>query len=200
MAPAEESGYALGMADNNVESELKIPVIDLNPVRTALREIGAVLERPMERESNLVLDSADRRLAASESLLRLRRHGSVHLLTFKGPARFTGAVKQREELEIEISSLTMMEAILARLGFGVCLRYEKKREVWRHDEVSIALDHTPIGDFLEIEGDGRKLGHLAARLGLEVGDAVRASYVSLWQEHRAHHPELDLPSDMVFPE
>ena len=34
----------------------------------------------------------------------------------------------------------------------------------------------------------------------EVGEPVRGSYISLWQEHREAHPELELPADMVFPE
>ena len=61
-------------------------------------------------------------------------------------------------------------------------------------------DVTP-DEVLQMIIQGKRPGEaLAARLGLEVADAVRASYVSLWQEHRASHPELDLPSDMVFPE
>ncbi len=188
------------MAAKNLESEIKIPVTDLEAVRANLRGIGAVMVQPMMRETNLLFDSNDRRLIGAGSLLRIREHGSTRLLTFKGPARFEGAVKEREELEIEISNPEVMGKVLDHLGYSAFLRYEKDREIWRFDEASVVLDHTPMGDFVEVEGQPECLERLAARLGLEVNDAVRSSYVSLWQEHRARHPELDLPSDMVFAE
>jgi hypothetical protein len=55
-----------------------------------------------------------------------------------------------------------------------------------------------MGDFVEVEGPPEQLERTALLLGLRVAEAVRGSYVSLWHEHRARHPELDLPFDMVF--
>jgi hypothetical protein len=57
-----------------------------------------------------------------------------------------------------------------------------------------------MGDFVEVEGPPEQLERTALLLGLRVAEAVRDSYVSLWHEHRARHPELDLPFDMVFGE
>jgi adenylate cyclase class 2 len=93
-----------------------------------------------------------------------------------------------------------MMTILEHLGFNVFLRYEKDREEWLLGEVSIVLDHTPMGDFVEVEGPPEDLVRTAGVLGIDVGEAVRGSYTSLWQEHREAHPDLELPLDMVFDE
>ena len=71
---------------------------------------------------------------------------------------------------------------------------------WKLGEVSVVLDHTPMGDFVEVEGPPQQLDQTAHKIGLDVSGAVRGSYVSLWQEYRSTHPEFDLPVDMVFGE
>jgi adenylate cyclase class 2 len=130
----------------------------------------------------------------------LRTIGDRQLLTLKGPARYLGRIKQREELELELNDAVSMIAILERLGFQEHLRYEKDRETWRVRAVTVTLDHTPLGDFAEIEGPETDLERIAVLIGLDPSSAVRGSYPSLWQDYRSHHPELELPTDMVFPE
>lgn len=186
------------MARESVESELKIPVADLELIRWSLHGVGAVMVQTMARETNLLLDTVDGDLRDAGSLLRLRRHGGTQLLTFKGPATFKGAVKVRQEHETEVNDLAVMGEILERLGFAVFRRYEKDREGWSLGEVSVVLDHTPMGDFVEVEGPPEQLEKTAHEIGLDVSQAVQASYVGLWDEYRTSHPELELPIDMVF--
>ena len=113
------------MAKGPLESELKIPVTDFEPVRASLRCERAVVVKSMAREINLLLDSHDGRLRTAGSLLRLRRHGDRNLLTLKGPVSYRGAIKMREEHETELSDLPRMIEIFERLGFSVFMRYEK---------------------------------------------------------------------------
>ena len=181
------------------ETELKIPVRDLCAVRDRLTASEARRVHPAEREMNILLDSTDRDMAGSGRVLRLRRIGERQRLTLKGPPRFDGPIKHREELEVEVSDIELLAAILDRLGFAPVLRYEKDRETWSTGGVTVALDHTPMGDFVELEGAAERLTLAASAIGVDVGDAVRGSYVSLWQDHRAQNPGLDLPEDMVFP-
>jgi len=183
-----------------LESELKIPVTDFEPIRSALRSARAVAVRSMALEVNLLLDSDDGRLRDAGSLLRLRQHGDRELLTFKGPVSYRGAVKERPEYETEVADGERMGEILERLGFSVFMRYEKEREEWLVGKVSVVLDHTPMGNFVEVEGPPGQLEQTAHLLGLNVAEAVRGSYVNLWHEYRASHPELALPFDMVFGE
>ena len=188
------------MSAAGVETELKVPVSGHEAVRRALAALGAVRTHELAREVNLLLDGPERRLAAAGCVLRLRRYGDRHLLTFKGKASFEGAVKSRVEHELEIEDGELMRRVLEAIGFEVVMRYDKDREGWRLDEMSIVLDRTPMGDFVEIEGPAGTLEAVARALGLDPDAAVRGSYVSLWQELRAAHPERDLPVDMVFPE
>jgi adenylate cyclase class 2 len=186
------------VTDSGVETELKIPVADLAQVRSRLADRGATLTSDNQREVNLLLDTADRELASRGSVLRLRRYGARRVLTFKGPATYEGPIKVRAEHELEIGDFETILAVFDALGFSGVARYEKDREVWRIEGVEVVLDHTPMGDFVEVEGPSSELESVALSLGLDPTDAVRGSYLSLWSEFRKRHPERELPPDMVF--
>jgi adenylate cyclase, class 2 len=186
------------MNEDGVERELKIPVEEHEAVRAALRTLGAVATHDMARETNRLLDTDARRLGAAGCVLRLRRYGSRHVLTFKGPAHYDGAIKVRPEHELGIEDSEAMARIFEALGFTVVSAYEKDRESWQLGPVSVVLDRTPMGNFVEVEGPAEHLEEAARGLGLEPGDAVQGSYVSLWHDFRTRHPELELPADMVF--
>jgi adenylate cyclase class 2 len=188
----------VGVVDAMVETEVKIPVQELAAVRQRLEQEGARCLQPLQREVNLLLDSDDRRLMASGQALRLRAFAGRWTLTFKGRSSYQGAVKRRDEIELEVDEQEVLMAILERLGYCPTLRYEKDRELWRLDQVEVALDHTPMGDFVELEGDAPELERAAERLGLEVERAVRGSYIRLWQRLREDEPHRQLPEDMVF--
>ena len=59
----------------------------------------------------------------------------------------------REEIETEAASARRLLAILAALGYAPVFRYEKYREEFARRGVVIAIDETPIGTFVEIEGE-----------------------------------------------
>ncbi len=181
-----------------LEEEIKIPCAHLDPVRIALERLGGRCIARSRRESNVLFDTPDGQLAHAGRALRLRRIDDRWILTFKGPATWRGPVKTREELETFVDDGEVLVAILARLGLRPAVRYEKDRETWRCEDAEVALDHTRMGDFVEIEGPRASLAPLARRLGLDAGRAARASYVTLWARYRREHPELALPFDMIF--
>jgi adenylate cyclase class 2 len=88
-----------------------------------------------------------------------------------------------------------MDIILRRLGLSPLIRYDKDRELWRLSMVEVALDHTPMGDFVELEGPTEQLATAAEQIGLDPTTAVRGSYISLWIRYRQQH---QLPFDMTF--
>ena len=139
------------MSNESLESELKFPVSDLEQIRLNLQRARAVVVHTMAREVNLLLDTEDKRLRTSGRVLRLRRHGDRETLTFKGPVTYKGAIKERPEHETEIGNIGRMVEILSELGFSVYMRYEKDREEWLLEDVSVVLDRTPMGAFVEIE-------------------------------------------------
>jgi adenylate cyclase class 2 len=188
------------VVNDRLETELKIPVTDLNTVREALVRHAATQIHPLAREANILLDADDGRLRESGSILRLRTYGEKHILTFKGPVKYLGKIKQRPEYEISCDDTGRMAEIFKQLGYSSVARYEKYREAWLFDGVEVVLDHTPMGDFVEIEGPLETLDTTAVSLGLDPEMAVRGSYLSLWSEYRTRRDDEDLPDDMVFPE
>jgi adenylate cyclase class 2 len=139
-------------------------------------------------------------LRSKGNALRVREFGGRWFVTFKGEPRYQGPIKVREELESEVEDGEVVRRILGRVGFRPQVSYEKIREAWRLEGVVVTLDHTPIGDFVELEGPSEDLAGVATRLGLDPNTGIRDSYLSLWRTHRERHPELGLPVDMRFDE
>ncbi len=175
---------------------MKIPVPTLTPIRQRLAAAGARRLHPQLHEGNWVLDDPSHTLAAAGRLLRVRRAGDTATLTVKEPGTFAGGIKSRVELETEVGSAEQALAILAGLGFVPVRRYEKRRESWSLDGVTVALDETPMGAFVELEGESPLLEPAAVELGLDPRAAVRGTYLDLWAAFRAAHPGA--PEDMVF--
>jgi len=182
---------------NRDEIELKLPSRDLDAVRRRIREQGGAAVSPLHFESNDLYDDAQGRLASSGCTLRLRRANNDTILTFKGPARFESGVKRRRELETSVADGEAAEAILAGLGLTKRFRYEKRREEWKFEDCLIALDQTPLGDFVEIEGDPTQIRRAVSLLELDSSEAIPYSYAKLYALRREKDPSL--PPDMVFP-
>jgi len=181
-----------------LEQEIKLPVERLESVRARLGALGARLEGARQLEDNAVLDRPGLELLGSGRLLRLRRWGSEVVLTFKGPASYQNGIKTRLEIETGVAAPEGMLGILRELGWSIQRRYQKWRETWHLGAVTVALDETPIGCFVELEGPADELIAAAHALGLDPGTAVGASYQELWQRWRRDHPGA--PPDMLFPD
>jgi adenylate cyclase class 2 len=178
-----------------VERELKFAAVDHNELRSRLERFEAEIQGSSALEENWVFDR-DGALARSGSILRLRRDRRGARLTFKGPPTFEGSVKLRLEHETPVADGEALRRILEALGYSCERSYQKYREDWRLGSVTISLDHTPIGDFAEIEGEGCET--VSRRLGLDNGQIERRNYLRLYEDYLKEHP--DAPPDMVFRE
>src|SRR4029453_18422215 len=143
-------------------------------------------------------DDATSGLSGSGRTLRLRRAAGRAILTYKGRSRFQNGIKTREEREVEVSDGAEAEAILEGLGLVRRFRYEKRREEWDFEGCVVCLDETPIGDFVEVEGDPTDIRRVFVGLGLDFTEAIPYSYAELYQRRRKADPAL--PTDMVWPE
>ena len=76
---------------------------------------------------------------------------------------------------------TVMLRVLEELGFRVWFRYQKYREEFALDEVIVAVDETPVGTFVEIEGGDRGIAETAEALGRGPSDYLVDSYRRLYQ-------------------
>ena len=179
------------------EIEVKLPVSDLAATRDRLASGGARLHAARHDESNDLYDDAEKKLSGSGRTVRLRSAEGHSILTYKGAPRFEDGNRVREEREIEVSDPGETEAILGGLGLRRSFRYEKRREEWDAEGCVVSLDETPIGNFVEIEGDPAAIRRLVGALGLDASEAIPYSYAELYMRRRKEDPSL--PPDMVFP-
>lgn len=178
-----------------LEREIKLRFASVEEAREAVLSAGAtpLLGRRLQEDS--LLDTDDESLRRRRCVLRVRVENGKSRITFKGPVQ-PSLLKVREELETVVGDGQVVLRILEELGLHVWFRYEKYREEFSHEDVTVAVDETPVGVFVEIEGSEHGIMAMADALGRTPADYVLDSYRGLFLKHR---DELGLTgSDMVF--
>lgn len=168
----------------DTELEVKFYLSDRRKMEDKLSSL-AELSDARVHELNLRLDTADLSLLSTGRLLRLRQDRRARL-TYKGPGGESGGARLRQELEFAVSDFDTTLHLFKALGYGVVLMYEKYRTTFQLENVEIALDEMPSGDFLEIEGpDGESIRRAAQKLGLNWERRILDSYTVLFERTRA---------------
>lgn len=163
------------------EIEIKFRVSNLRTLSRKLRQAGFRLETPRTHEMNTLYDLPGEVLRQRKELLRLREFGSSWKLTHKSGSKIARH-SSRTELETDVSDGRKMEAILRALGYSPSFRYEKFRAEWTDGKGQVVVDHTPIGDFCEIEGKPRWIDATAKKLGVGREDYITKNYATLFSE------------------
>lgn len=175
-----------------IEREIKLKFASVDAARAALGAAGAEMKAPRRLQDDVLYDTPQGALLAKRSALRLRRDGDRAIVTFKGPAA-AGPMKMREEIESGVDSGDAMASMFEALGFTPSFRYQKYREEYRADGVVVAIDDTPAGVFVEIEGEERGIRELAARIGRGPEDFIIDSYYAVWVKAKGEQA-----GDMIF--
>jgi adenylate cyclase class 2 len=162
-----------------LEREIKLRFDDAECAREAILRAGATPVRSRRLQEDCLLDTPDDDLRRRRCVLRVRVESGKSLLTFKGPVQ-PSLTKLREELETVVGDGSLLVHILEELGFRVWFRYQKYREEFALDDVIIALDETPVGTFVEIEGGDRSIAGMAEALGRTPNDYLVDSYRRLY--------------------
>jgi adenylate cyclase class 2 len=105
-------------------------------------------------------------------------------------------MKVREELEIEVKDAALVLRLLERLDLQVCFRYQKYREEYVRGDVILTIDDTPVGTYVELEGDEQGITEIAQAMGRTMADYVLESYRDLFATARAQRKLTG--TDMVF--
>jgi adenylate cyclase class 2 len=178
------------MQTNQNETEIKLPISDLNQTIDQVRRLDASILIERHLEDNFLFDHKEGFLANERMLLRLRIMASPEppfkerkaLLTFKGVPEVSDGVKKREEIECEVKESDNFKFILFKLGFEITFRYQKYRTVYRLQNagLDICIDETPIGSFLELEGEILRIHEVASKLGYNRDDYITQSYATLY--------------------
>ncbi len=178
-----------------LEREVKLRFADVESARAAVLSTGATPVRSRRLQEDCLLDTADEVLHRRRCVLRVRMESGKSVLTFKGPVQ-PADVRVREELETIVADGPVLLRVLEELGYSVWFRYQKYREEFVLDDVIVAVDETPLGTFVEIEGGDRGIADMAVALGRGPSDYLLDSYRGLFC---AHCQQLGLPpTDMLF--
>lgn len=171
---------------HEIEVKLKLGIL-------ALERAGIVLElfTPRHFEDNWLLDTETRQLGTKSSILRVRSANGKGVLTYKekaGADAPTSQFKLRIELETELASAPEALVIFDRLGFHRFFRYQKYRTIYEAilpsgNRLHVMADETPIGDFLELEGEEDAIVEAVNLLGLTPADYILESYIALQLRH-----------------
>ena len=185
------------MPSTTIEREIKLRFESAEAARAAILATGATPMLGRRLQEDALLDTEEEMLRQRRCVLRVRMENGKSRLTFKGPVE-PGLMKVREELETLIGDGAMLLRVLEELGLHVWFRYQKYREEFAHEDVIVAIDETPVGVFVEIEGGEHGIATMAEALGRSPNDYILDSYRGLFLQHRE---ALGLSgADMVFAE
>jgi adenylate cyclase class 2 len=161
------------------EIEVKIRIADPKAMREKLLALGAVVARVRHAETNALYDFETGELRSRRRALRLRTAGKRATLTFKGEPRKSRSFKVREEFETQVRNPKELGKILKALGLKETFAYAKHRTVLRKGRLTIAIDETSVGNFVELEGERHEITRLARALGFGRADFIKSDYVEL---------------------
>jgi adenylate cyclase class 2 len=179
------------------EIEIKLAAGDAAEAKALLRKAGFRLLHRRVFEANIVYDTTRQQLRKKAELLRVREAGRAAILTYKGKP-VPGRHKNREELEVRVSDAAMLSEIFKRLGYQPIFRYEKYRVEYRQPKTTgtATVDETPIGAYIELEGEPSWIDRTAGKLGFTEKDYITASYGRLYLDWCKQHRVK--PGNMVF--
>ena len=179
----------------NVEREIKVRFASKNAAHEAVKSVGATPLRSKRLQKDALFDWPDERLRQSQCVLRVRQENEDCTLTFKGPPE-SASMKVREEIESTAGNRSNLVTILERLGLEVWFRYEKYREEFTFNGVIVAIDETPVGIFIELEGEENVIHQIAGSLGWSQEDYILDSYRDIFLKES--NTKGSGTSDMVF--
>ena len=166
-----------------MEREIKLRYDTAAAAREAILATGVTPVHGRRLQEDALLDTDDEQLRRRRCILRVRTENGKARLTFKGPVQ-PAIMKVREEVETLVGDGQVLLRVLEELGLHVWFRYEKFREEFASEDVIIAIDETPVGVFVEIEGGEDGITQMAAALGRQPSDYVLDSYRGLFLVER----------------
>jgi len=165
-----------------LEREIKLAFDSPEDARRAVTACGGTPLRGRRLQEDCLLDTPDGRLRAKRCVIRVRMENGRTMLTFKGQTQYS-TMKLREELETVVGDGLLLLRVLDELGYAVWFRYQKYREEFSEGDVIIAVDETPVGTFVEIEGSEDGINRTAAALARSPEDYVLDSYRVLYVKY-----------------
>lgn len=171
----------------SIEIETKIKLETKDTVNLLKKLIPLEIRQPRLFEDNYCLDYRDKILSKKGFLFRLRISEAKNILTLKGPSRRKEGLKIRQEWELAVDNPINMLEIFKKIGFKIIFRYQKYRTIYSSNRLKICFDETPIGLFLELEGEKTQIIKLANKIGFDKKVFIPFSYYHLFKLFKKNH-------------
>lgn len=165
-----------------IEIEIKIRIKNILLTGKKILDQGAEIEKNRFLEENTLYDFPSRLFYQKMQALRLRKMNKKTFLAFKGAPQKSRKFKIREEYETEVKNEKQTKKILKSLGLVPVFHYKKHRTTYRKKRLKICLDETPVGNFIELEGQREDIVKFAKALGYTKKDFIKLDYVQLLEK------------------
>lgn len=180
-----------------IEVEVKLPVEDLERIKKEL-SAGSFQRVQLLREEDHYYDNDAQDIRMSGEALRIRKTTDLEtgyvqkLITFKGK-KVDKVSMTRTELETEVGDASTMHELFEALGYHeVKPAVIKVRDELAYESLHACLDEVEgLGSFLElevvVEDDSERemalceIERVLKRLGYQMSDTIRTSYLTLLQ-------------------
>jgi len=171
-----------------LEREVKLLFPTVESARAAVLATGALAAHPRRLQDDSLYDTADEVVRKRGCALRIRTERwsdgtTTTALTVKGPVQ-PGQMKVRDEHETRVEKADALTHAFDVLGLRPWFRYQKYREEFSAPGVVIAIDDTPVGIYVELEGDEDAIHVVTLALGRLPADFIADSYYGLFMKRR----------------
>jgi len=164
------------------ELEVKFAHINIEAIRQALKQAGAVCKQPMRLMKRALIEEPHHQ--KDQSFIRIRDEGDKITLTFKRRATLNATtIDSVKELEVEVSDFDRTVLIFSEAGWQYKTFQESKRETWKLGTTEIVIDEWPwLKPYIEIEGESEAdIRTVAQELGLEWDDVCYGNIDELYK-------------------
>lgn len=185
-----------------LEREVKLTFPTAAAARDAVMAAGAVPERPRRLQDDTLYDLPDETLRKRGRVVRVRIERwpdatETTTLTVKGPVQ-GGPMKLRDEHETRVDKGDALLSAFDALGMRAWFRYQKYREEFSSPGLVVAIDETPVGTYVELEGDEDAIVAMTRALGRSPADFIIDSYYRLFMKLREEFglsgPYMEFPA------
>jgi adenylate cyclase class 2 len=175
---------------NEIEKEIKLKIDSPRKILQKIIGSGFCLSKRRHFEDNFLFDFDNKRLLSNGCILRLRIVKDKSILTYKEPSSIFSMTKVRKEIETDVADPSAIFKILENLGLKVIFRYQKYRRIYKKKGLTLSVDETPVGNFIELEGSEEEIITEAKNLGFSPSDFIKDSYMEIFLREKS--------GDMVF--
>jgi adenylate cyclase class 2 len=163
------------------EIEVKFYPVDIESLRTKLKNLGASCTHPLRLMKRVLFD-CELNPHLNVDFIRVRDEGDCVRLSTKEFNDEKKGIKYQRELDVLVSDFDRTVTILEIAGLKRSLEQESKRETWQLDECDICIDIWPhLKPCIEIEAPSEnKLTLTAEKLGFQWADHINGGALLLY--------------------